>query len=446
MKLTGSRAQIAGEVLKEIKNRLTFLLDVGLDYLTLDRAAGTLSGGEAQRIRLASQLGSELSRRAVRARRAVDRPAPARQRAADRARCTACATSATPCSSSSTTRRRSRRPTGSSTSVPAPAGTAARSIAEGTPEEIKQADDSRSPGASCRAPSASRCPTTRRKPTSWVKLTGAREHNLKNVDVRDSARRDGRGHRRVGRGQVLAGQRDAASRRSTACSTARRDASVRTTTLTGLGQVDKVIVIDQQPIGRTPRSNPATYTKAFDLIRELFAQMPEARDVRLPGRPVLVQRVGEARRRALRGVRGRRRARGRDALPAERVRHVRGLQGQALQRRDAARDVQGQEHRADPRHAVDEALELFKHHKQLGRIMQTLVDVGLGYMSLGQPATTLSGGEAQRVKLARELARVQTGPHALPARRADHRPALRRHARSCSRCSTASSTTATPCS
>ena len=302
-------------------------------------------------------------------------------------------------------------------------------VAEGTPDRRQGRDhvDHRQLPRRARAHRGARA--QRRTPSSWVKLSGAREHNLKNVDRRDSARRDGRGHRRLGRRQVVADQRD----RSTLPSTAmlhrsigsrrpvrrRSPASARSTRRSS--SISK-------PIGRTPRSNPATYTKAFDLIRELFAQMPRGEDLRLPGRAVLVQRLGEARRRPLRGVRRRRRARGRDALPAERVRHVRGVQGQALQRRDAARrSTRARTSRRSSTTPVDEAAELFKHHQQLVAHHATRSSTsGSATCRLGQPATTLSGGEAQRVKLARELGAGPDRPHALPARRADHRPSLRR--------------------
>ncbi len=216
--------------------------------------------------------------------------------------------------------------------------------------------------------------------------------------------------------------------------------------LTGLGKVDKAIVIDQQPIGRTPRSNPATYTKAFDLIRELYAQMPQAQDVRLPGGAVLVQRVGEARRRALRGVRRRRRARGRDALPAERVRHLRGVQGPALQRRHAARDLQGQDHRADARdadrggrRAVQAPQAAVADHGHARRRRPRL--------HRARPARDHAVGRRGPAREARARARPRADrPHPVPARRTDHRAPLRRRPEAARGARTAWSTAATPCS
>jgi excinuclease ABC subunit A len=180
-------------------------------------------------------------------------------------------------------------------------------------------------------------------------------------------------------------------------------------TLTGLGQIDKVIVIDQKPIGRTPRSNPATYTKAFDLIRELYAQTPQART------------YGYAAGRFSFNVSAKQGGGRCEACEGAGVREVemhflpnvfvtcevcKGHRYNDATLRVTYKNKNIAQILDTP---IDEALEMFQHHKQLSRIMQTLVDVGLGYLSLGQPATTLSGGEAQRVKLAKELARVQTG-------------------------------------
>ena len=196
--------------------------------------------------------------------------------------------------------------------------------------------------------------------------------------------------------------------------------------LTGLGQVDKAIVIDQQPIGRTPRSNAATYTKAFDLIREMYAQVPQARTYGYQAGRFsfnVSAKQGGGRCEACEGA-------GVREVEMHFLPNVfvtcevcKGRRYNDATLRVKYKDKDIAQILDTP---IDEAYEMFKHHKQLGRIMQTMIDVGLGYMSLGQPATTLSGGEAQRVKLARELARVQTGPHAVPARRADDGPPLRR--------------------
>ena len=176
--------------------------------------------------------------------------------------------------------------------------------------------------------------------------------------------------------------------------------------LAGAELVDKVIDINQQPIGRTPRSNPATYTKLFDAVREVFAQTPEARAARLPAGPLQLQRQG----RALRGLPGRRHEAGGDALPGRRAGALRGLRRQALQRRHpAGRASRG---RTSPRCWTSRWREAWSTSSTTGRSpgsSRTLEDVGLGYIKLGQPSPTLSGGEAQRIKLSRELARVGTG-------------------------------------
>ena len=177
-------------------------------------------------------------------------------------------------------------------------------------------------------------------------------------------------------------------------------------TVKGAGQLDKLVVIDQSPIGRTPRCNPATYTGTFDYIRELFSMVPEARMRGYAPGPVFVQRQG----RPLRGVPRRRHHQDRDALPARRLRAVRGMQGQTLQRADARGEVQGEDDLRRPRDArrrgrrTSSKASRASHNK-----LKTICEVGLGYIKMGQPATTLSGGEAQRVKLATELSRRSTG-------------------------------------
>ncbi len=407
MKLTGSRAQIAGEVLKEIRARLTFLLDVGLDYLTLHRGAGTLSGGEAQRIRLASQLGSELSGVLY----VLDEPSIGlHQRDNERLIRTL----------------HRLRDLGNTVLVvehdeatieaadwvvdfgPGAGRHGGRVIAEGTPEQIKASPESLTGRFLCGVERID-VPETRRRPSSWVKLTGAREHNLKNVTVEIplGVMVAVTGVSGAGKSSLINATLFPALNRMLHRSTERVGPYDE---LTGLGKIDKCIVIDQQPIGRTPRSNPATYTKAFDLIRELYAQMPQAKT------------YGYAAGRFSFNVSAKQGGGRCEACEGAGVREVemhflpnvfvtcevcKGKRyNDATLRVTVQREVRSP--RSSTRRSTKRA-ELFKHHKQLSRIMQTMVDVGLGYLSLGQPATTLSGGEAQRVKLARELARVQTG-------------------------------------
>jgi excinuclease ABC subunit A len=406
MKLTGSRALIAGEVLKEIRNRLTFLLDVGLDYLTLHRSAGTLSGGEAQRIRLASQLGSELSGVLY----VLDEPSIGlHQRDNERLIRTL----------------HRLRDLGNTVLVvehdeatieaadwvvdfgPGAGRHGGKVIAEGTPEEVKQVRESLT-GRFLSGAERIEVPEKRREPTSWVKLSGAREHNLKNVTVK------------IPLGVMVAVTGVSGAGKSSLINATLHPALNRMLhrsmdrvgpydELTGLGQVDKAIVIDQQPIGRTPRSNPATYTKAFDLIRELYAQVPQARTYGYQAGRFsfnVSAKQGGGRCEACEGA-GVREVE-MHFLPNVFV-TCEVCKGRRYNDATLRVEYKGKNIAQILDTPVEEALEMFKHHKQLGRIMQTMVDVGLGYLSLGQPATTLSGGEAQRVKLARELARVQTG-------------------------------------
>jgi excinuclease ABC subunit A len=406
LRLTGARAQIAGEVLKEIRNRLTFLLDVGLDYLTLNRAAGTLSGGEAQRIRLASQLGSELSGVLY----VLDEPSIGlHQRDNERL--------------IKTLHR--LRDLGNTVLVvehdeatmdaadwvvdfgPGAGRHGGHVIAQGTPDQVRAVEASIT-GRFLAGTEQIETPATRRPPSGWITLTGAREHNLKNVDVE------------VPLGVMVAVTGVSGAGKSSLINATLYPALNRMLhksldrvgpykSLTGLDQIDKVIVIDQKPIGRTPRSNAATYTKAFDLIRELYAQTAMAKTYGYgPGRFSfnVSAKQGGGRCEACEGA-------GVREVEMHFLPNVfvtcevcKGKRYNDATLRVTYKDRSIAQILDTP---VDEALAMFEHHRQLGRIMQTLVDVGLGYLTLGQPATTLSGGEAQRVKLARELARVQTG-------------------------------------
>ncbi len=409
MKLDGRAAQIAGEILKEINARLGFLLDVGLDYLTLDRAAATLSGGEAQRIRLASQLGSRAVGRDVRARRAVDRPAPARQPAAHRD----AAAAARPRQHRARRRarrgddrggrlRRRLRPRRRAARRPGRRRRARPTSCAGDPQVADRA-------LPRRAASASRSRATRREPTRLHH--GARARASTTCTTSTSRSRSACCARSPA-------SRAPASRRSSTASCTRRCATRCTTRTWRVGKHNEHRAASSRSTrsstsirsrsaarrARTRRPTPRPSTSSASSSRGT----PEARDLRL--------HAGRASRSTCSG--GRCEACEGDGVREvemhflrRRVRHLRGVQGQALQRRDAARDVQGQEHRRGARdHASPRRCELFAQPPAAARTScRRSTTSGLGYIALGQPATTLSGGEAQRVKLSRELAKRETG-------------------------------------
>ncbi len=400
--LTGARAQIATEILKEVNARLGFLLDVGLEYLTLDRAAATLSGGEAQRIRLASQLGSELSGVMY----VLDEPSIGLHQR-DNLRLIA------------TLRR--LRDLGNSVIVvehdaetieaadyvvdfgPGAGRQGGRVVAEGPPEALKAHPDSPT-GKFLSGVERIEVPGTRRKPQGFITVKGAREHNLKNIDVQFplGVLVAVTGVSGAGKSSLINGILQPALRRKLLGSFDRVGAHGG---LTGIDAIDKVIDIDQKPIGRTPRSNPATYTKAFDAIRDVFAMTEEARAYGYqPGRFSFNVKGGRC-----------------EACEGDGVRKVEMhflpdvyvtcevCRGKRYNEATLRVKWKGRSIAEVLEASVSEALGLFEHHRTLMNILRTLDDVGLGYIALGQSATTLSGGEAQRIKLSRELAKRDTG-------------------------------------
>jgi excinuclease ABC subunit A len=402
LELEGVRREIAAELLKEIRHRLGFLLDVGLEYLTLERATASLSGGEAQRIRLAAQLGSELSGVMY----VLDEPSIGLHQR-DNLRLV------------STLER--LRDLGNTVIVvehdaetieradhvvdfgPGAGKLGGRVVAEGPPSEIRKHPASIT-GRFLSGRERIEVPAERRIARGALEIRGAKENNLRDLTVRLplGVLSAVTGVSGAGKSSLVGQILVPALRRKLhgAIDPVGAHASIE-----GVDQIDKIIVIDQDPIGRTPRSNPATYTKLFDLVREVFAQTKEARAFGYgPGRFSFNVKGGRCEACEGGGVR----AIEMHFLPDV---HVVCETCRGKRYNEATLRVRFRERTiADVLEtSVREALELFENQPAMRRILETLDEVGLGYIMLGQPATTLSGGEAQRIKLARELARRDTG-------------------------------------
>ncbi len=402
LRLEGSSRIVAGQILKEIDARLGFLSDVGLGYLTLSRGAGTLSGGEAQRIRLATQIGSAL----MGVMYILDEPSIGLHQR-DNAKLIA------------TLRR--MRDLGNTVIVvehdeetmraadwivdvgPGAGEHGGQIVAEGTAEEICANPQSLT-GQYLSGKKRIPVPAKRRKPAGYLTVRGAAEHNLKHIDVRiplgvltcvTGVSGSGKSSlvneilykylaKKLNRANTRAGQFDS---------------------IEGLEKLDKIIMIDQSPIGRTPRSNPATYTGLFDMIRKLYAMSPESK-----------MRGFRENRFSFNVKGGRCEACQGDGMKKIEMHFLPDLyvpcdvcHGKRYNRETLEVTWQGKNISEVLDMTVEEALRFFENHLQILRKLETLSDVGLGYMRLGQPSTTLSGGEAQRVKLATELSRRATG-------------------------------------
>ena len=402
LELSEMQKMIGEQILKEIRARIMFLIDVGLDYLSLSRATGTLSGGEAQRIRLATQIGSGL----VGVAYILDEPSIGlHQRDNDKLLKTLT----------------HLRDLGNSVIVvehdedtmmaadcivdigPGAGEHGGKVVAVGTAEEIMKCEDSIT-GAYLSGRRSIPVPSERRQPTGWLKVRGARENNLKNVDVDiplgvmtcvTGVSGSGKSSlvneilykslaKKLNRARTIAGAHDG---------------------IDGVDQLDKIIAIDQSPIGRTPRSNPATYTGVFDLIRDLFAATPDAKA------------KGYSKGRFSFNVKGGRcEACSGDGIIKIEMHFLPDVYvpcevcgGKRYNRETLEVKYKGKSIYDVLNMTVEEALKFFENVPSISRKIATLNDVGLSYIRLGQPSTELSGGEAQRIKLATELSRRGTG-------------------------------------
>ena len=400
--LTPMQQAIGAPILKEVRSRVSFLINVGLDYLSLSRATGTLSGGEAQRIRLATQIGSGL----VGVAYILDEPSIGlHQRDNDKLLATL----------------KSLRDLGNSVLVvehdedtmlaadcivdigPGAGEHGGEIIAVGTADQIKKCRESVT-GEYLSGRKRIPVPSVRRQPAGWITVHGAREHNLKNIDVSfplgvmtcvTGVSGSGKSSlvneilykslaRQLNRARTIPGDHDS---------------------IEGLEQLDKVIAIDQSPIGRTPRSNPATYTGAFDLIRDLFAASSDAK-----------MRGYDKGRFSFNKKGGRCEACAGDGIVKIEMHFLPDIYvpcevcgGKRYNRETLEVQYKGKNISDVLNMTVEESLDYFKNIQKIYTKVKTLYDVGLGYIRLGQPSTELSGGEAQRIKLATELSRRGTG-------------------------------------
>lgn len=405
LKLTGNRAEIAAKIIKELVSRLSFLVNVGLDYLSLDRSAETLSGGEAQRIRLASQIGAGL----VGVMYILDEPSIGLHQR-DNARLLETLHNLRDLGNTVIVVEHDEDAILSADHVvdigPGAGVHGGQIVAQGTPKDIMQNAHSLTgqylSGKRSIAIPAKRLPFNQKQ---VLKLEGAKGNNLKNISVEIplSLMTCITGVSGSGKSTLINDTLAPVMARALNGATQREPAPYDE--IEGIEQLDKVVEIDQSPIGRTPRSNPATYTGVFTTIRELFAGTQEARSRGYqPGRFSFNVKGGRCE--ACQG----------DGLIKVEMHFLADVyvvcdvcQGKRYNRETLEITYKGKNIHEVLEMTVEDARQFFDAIPALARKLQTLIDVGLSYVSLGQSATTLSGGEAQRIKLARELSRRDTG-------------------------------------
>ena len=402
LELTGNAAKIAAELVKEIRARLGFLRDVGLGYLTLDRGGQTLSGGESQRIRLASQVGSELTGVLY----ILDEPSIGLH-PRDNARLLRTLCHLRDLGNTVLVVEHDRDTIATADYVvdfgPGAGRHGGEIVAAGTVPEIKAAPRSLT-GQYLSGARFITLPSKRRKSRKWLRVQGASANNLKDVDVRVPV-----GCFTVVTGVSGAGKSSLVSsvllpRLLQELHGSQRSAGAHEE-VRGIEHFDKVIEIDQKPIGRTPRSNPATYTQVWGTIRDVFASLPDAKVAGYgPGRFSFNVKGGRCEHCQGDGVLKIEMHFLADVYVPCEVCGSKRFNEATLEVRYKGHNI------ADVlAMSVDEACDVFRHHPKIFRTLTTLQRVGLGYLQLGQKAPTLSGGEAQRVKLAKELARPGTG-------------------------------------